>query len=170
MKDLAALFVRYRVEDWGPLIQELETRRGSRELADAIRSLAIVAEESRPARAPSKRAPKKAKPKMASSTTDPKFTADRAPILASLLEALRTKQALPKSNDLKAAYSAAGLKLPMPARRDDAVVAIVRQLNDMAPARFEDALRAIGDIKAALPGDSPDDYGRWIDIILKPSS
>lgn len=177
LRDIAALFLKYGLQDWSVVVGELE--RGNRQaLADAIRDLSQSASADLAAgraaarskvRAKAKAAPRRQlKPATKPVAAPPPVAISeaRAEVLEPVRVALRERAIFPTTNDLKTLYIAIGIKSAYPKRRDDAVEAIIHHLDRMGQDRYEQALQVL--TSRGREGGAPgaDDYARWFKIIL----
>lgn len=157
VRDIAALFAKYRLDDWKPVIDELEAG-GRASIATAIR---LLAEES-PARKTPRRT-KATKPRRPARPPELAFRPDRSEVLTRLQSELVSKELLRSIGHLRLAFAAVGLKESSPARREDMVRALLTHLNTVPDDRFEPALRAVAsEAEKVAPGT---DYERWFELI-----
>jgi hypothetical protein len=158
IRDLAALFVKYRPADWVPLVEELE--RGSpaqRKIAEAIDELAT---RSAAARASSKgrsvRPARKKKPQTASLS----FSPDVLHLRTMLLD----RKVAPGMGSIRNLARAVGLKEELPTGREAAVDRLLVALNDQpeksSKLREWVSLSRVGNV------NHEENYMRWFSLIL----
>ncbi|UZK66285.1 hypothetical protein [Sphingomonas sp. M1-B02] len=177
IREVAALFVKYRMTDWQPLIAELETRGGSPALANAIRLLAEKTPSPAPARGRAKakstaaklsskaRAKKAAISKPAELELEPRFGGPHADTIGELRDALIAKRSFPAMSNLKAAGTALGLKGTGTSRRDVLVTMLTEHLDKLDEEAFERALRTLAREEQRSQTGSAPAYDRWFDLI-----
>ncbi|WP_242121933.1 hypothetical protein [Sphingomonas lacusdianchii] len=165
IRDLAALFVKYRLSDWKPLLAELEQRGGSAALAKAISQHAARA--STPAKRVKTKAvpPRSAAAKPVELDLEPRFTGPHAATIDELRDAMVSKRSFPLMPDLKAAITALGIKGPLNGRRDVLVMTLTEHLDRLEPAAFEAALRNLARQEERSQPDTVPAYDRWFDLI-----
>lgn len=168
VKDVAALFVKYSLADWSPLIEELE-KGGRGKIAEAVGELAATPRA--PARARPKAKPAKSVAKKPAKAVQPSagtgFSPARAQFLEPLLRALKTRVVAPTAHDMRELYLAIGIKDAYPKRREEAVEAVILRLDQLPEPQFRKILTDIvgQDDEVARPAD---DYARWFNLILEP--
>jgi hypothetical protein len=160
VKDLAALFIKYRLSDWQPIVDMLRSGSAqSHELANEVRRLCETAARSH--------APKSARRKGASAR-EADFLSHVAPerrlILGELKGALTTKQLLPRAGDLRAIYLGAGGKMVLPPRREAAIRVFVAHISQLPDGKFTSVLNEIAGVRPPSASHL-DDYSRWFDMI-----
>ncbi|KQW81999.1 hypothetical protein ASC65_12035 [Brevundimonas sp. Root1279] len=176
VRDIAALFLKYNLQDWAAVIGEIE--RGNRHaLAGAIRDLSQTAAAELATGRAAVKAKARAKAKGRSKTTvkpvAPTHVADpigeaRAAVLEPIRTALHERAIFPTTHDLKALYIAVGIKTPYPKRRDDAVDDVIHHLDRMSQDRYEQALQVLASRDNEGWKRTSDEYAQWYKIILEP--
>lgn len=159
IKELAALLVKYRPADWEPIITELE--RGDRgRLARMVAELAAT-----PAKTRTKvnRATKAKGTRTKAGPQSFPLLPEREATLAPVVNALTTKRILPTIGDVRAAFSALGLKGSPPGRRAEMVNAIIAHLNSIEETRLPAAIEVVA--KEAAKSGRDNSYQRWFDLI-----
>lgn len=169
VRDLAALFVKYRLSDWAPVLNEIERRGGSTGLAEAIRR---HAQDAKPATARKPTAkPKTVKretPKLKAAAQlelEPRFTGPNASTVEQLRQALVSKTSLPSLPDLKAVHAALGIKSAGSSRRETLIAILTEHLDGLNDTGFEKALRAVASIEERRAPEGIADYDRWFQLI-----
>ncbi len=168
IRDLATLFVKYRMVDWKPVISELEERGGSPALAEAIRR---QVERAYSTTAAKKKAKSKAGPKRVVVVTppelelEPRFSGPNALTIDELRDAMISKRSFPAMSDLKAANTALGIKGPSTSRRDVLVTTLTEYLDGLEPEAFEKALRILAREEERNQSGTIPAYDRWFDLI-----
>lgn len=173
VRDLASLFVKYRLSDWAPILDELEHRGGSDKLVDGIRR---HAEDARSATAAPSGATRKlvgktgrsgaAKPKMAPQLElGPRFTGPHAVTVEQLCQALVSKRSLSTLRSLKAVYATLGVKSVGGSRREALIANLTKHLDQLDSVSFEKALRNVAREEERNAPGSVADYDRWFQLI-----
>jgi hypothetical protein len=177
IRDVAALFVKYRIADWQPLIAELEMRGGSPALANAIRLLAEKTPSPAPVRGRPKAKSTATKSSSKASATkavvskpaelelEPRFSGPHADTIDELRDALIAKRSFPAMSNLKAASTALGLKGTGTSRRDVLVTMLTEHLDKLDEEAFERALRTLAREEERSQTGSVPTYDRWFDLI-----
>lgn len=158
IRELAALFVKYRPSDWAPIIAELE--RGDRgRLAKSVAELAATPV----LRAKPKRTMKAGGTRRTAPASSLTLRPERKDALEPLVDALMTKRILPSMSDVRSAFSALGLKGDPPKRRADGITAVISHLNSVAEERLPAAVEIVA--REAAKAGRDDSYQRWFDLI-----
>ena len=158
VKDLALLFVKYRLRDWLPLLAEL--RRGQHAaLADAIETLTRQVPPTR--RKPGKRPARKIG--QGSRKSEPGLS----PVLRPLYEALKDRSLLAVASDLRAIYVDLRIKQTLPPRRSAAIQLLIQHLDTLPEGQRRDAIQLILARKPVAPDSFSEDYHRWFELIRK---
>ena len=158
IKDLAQLFVKYRLADWAPVIEELE-RGGRSSVARAVEHIVVLAQ----AKTPRRRTSPARKKRTSAPSAVPELRSDRAAVLTRINDELTARSLLPAIGELRSAILALGLKRQTAATRPEAIRAIVEHLNSVEDARFEAALATL--VRKANENQQGDEYRRWFTII-----
>lgn len=167
LRDIARLFVKYGTDEWKPVIALLRTGGPAHtEIAIAIEEL--LPRALRPPPRSTEKRPSRAKPEARGRrSSEPPIPPDIDPLRAEALEllygALRARNALSSAAALRDAYVRSGGKEALPAKRDEAVRALVRHMAGLSQPAFETALQQIGEQRSDLRGE----YTRWFDLIYK---
>ena len=174
IRDLAALVVKYSLQDWAPVITELERRGGSPALTKAVTDLVGSSKPRSIKKVPTRsiKTPRKALQKTPA-PLGPLFafplSEERRSILAPMMEAIRTRNLYPTAVTLKAAFYESGIKDSYPPRRELAAEMLVRHLDSLTPERFDTVLREIAPhkkVSAVVVGEGGA-YERWFGLITK---
>jgi hypothetical protein len=164
VKDLAALFVKYSLSDWQPLLSEMRlTGEPNSQLVAAIE--AHLARGMK-AKKPMRRVRRKTPASKGRSTKPVGKELDRS--LEPLRTALLNREILATSQELKSAAASIGIKDPIPSERRDAVKAILEHLRALP----EDAMRSsLSKLKSTAYSSKPDhssEFERWVTLIMRP--
>jgi hypothetical protein len=164
VKDVAALFAKYSVPDWQPILEELQRTGSYAPLADAIRDHAELA-----ARAPK---PRRARVKSAKSRSTARRPAKVgvAPELEVFRDAMIARRILSGSAELRAAADAIGIKDDLPANRRQSVDLIVRHLASLPNDAQLSALRCLAASAGRVKTDQGAEYERWAALIMRPKT
>lgn len=163
IKEIAALFVKYSLADWSPVINELENG-GRGKIAEAVRDLASVSAPSRPKpitkqKSPAKQAPSKSVANLIN------FSAERSKYLEPLLQAMKKRVVAPTTSDMRELYFAIGIKNAFPKRREEAAEAIALRLDKLPDEQFQKIIAEVERLDNGVE-QRPDDYERWFKLIL----
>lgn len=162
IKEIAGLITKYSYDDWAPILSEL--KQGSdqqKAISKAIDELAINA----PTLATQKPKRKKAKPK----TRAIKLSADRKEILTPLRTALVNRQFLSTARSLREISYNVGVKGEISSKRNEAVDQLITHLDQLEKSKFQSAMMRITMFKPNEDANFEEDYGRWFEMIVKPS-
>lgn len=159
IKDLASLFVKYKLSDWEPLLREL--RGGSAvhdELARAIEKTLATASSSPKPRAKAKESLKRSSRYQVSST--------RSRILGPLQEGLQSRRVLPSINALREAARQVGAKPSDTTKRNELISELIMHLDQVPNERLWSLMQVITKFKPSSRENLEEDYFRWCSVIL----
>jgi hypothetical protein len=166
IRDVAALFVKYRLSDWTPLLDELERRGGSAALAAAIRRHAGSAQPAAPAKRGAKGgAAKRRATRPKAPQLQPRFVGPHAETVDRLREALVAKRSLPSVSSLRSVNAALGIKAAGSNRREVLIAILTDHLNKLDADAFEKALRTLAREEERDRPETVADYDRWFHLI-----
>jgi hypothetical protein len=152
LRDLARLVVKYPPEIWRELIRDVQDG----ELVGFLESVQARVSADKPER-------KRSDPLAELRKKDRNL----AETLWALRDKLRRRELMPGANDLREFANVAGLKTPLPMKRDSAIAALVSWLATLPAARVASLVL---EIKPYQRGHK-DDFDRWARLILgKPQS
>lgn len=158
VKELAALFVKYSLRDWQPVIDELlESGSRNSKIARAIEELGSVRPKVK--RDVVKRA-KKISPAL-------KLRPTHKAILKPLWQALLDRKVLGTARDLRSFHLAAGVKAAFPASRQKAIELLIHHLNQLSEPDFQATMALLGRHRSLDERGFNEDYRRWFEIIFK---
>lgn len=172
VRDLAAVFVKYRAADWAPIVVALSDGVLVAKLADAIGAAAHQADA---ARKPSKSksgtgvAKRKVALKGGARPVEQedalRFVGPNAEAIDRLREELLARALLGTVPALRAYWLALGLKTEAPKRREATIAELTRYLDTLDAAQFETALRVLMREHQRSEPQQDGDFQRWFNII-----
>lgn len=166
VKEVAALFVKYSLADWAPLIEELENG-GRGKIAQSIRTIIATPKAQTRTKPTAARSSAKRPAKKPSPATSVAFSPERDKFLEPLLRALKGRVVAPSAHDMRELYLAIGIKDAYPKRREEAAEAIALRLDTLPDAQFKKILADL--IGQDDENDQQsDDYARWFNLIVEP--
>lgn len=170
IRDLASLFVKYRLSDWAPVLDELERRGGSAGISEAIQRHADEAKPVAPARLRAKKKPavkrRVAQPKVDQLELQPRFKGPNAETVEKLRDALISKRVLPSLPNLKAVQAVLGIKVTGSNRREALIAILTQYLDGLGGPAFQKALQAIARYEERNAPGAEADYDRWFQLII----
>ena len=154
VRDIARLFVKYDLADWRVIIDSLRNRGADyNAIAQAVEDLASKSENSRRL----KSQPSAERFLADLSTADPK----KAKLLKGLYERLMNKELAPRLADLRELCLRLGIKDKLPAKRDGAVMYVLRHLATLSEEALVSALKEM----PVDDRDLQDEYNKWFKMI-----
>lgn len=165
VRDIARLFVKYRIEEWSPILEQL--RVGSviqKEISEAVELLVLETKKAKVVRKP--RPKRKAVPKKALSEPYV-FSPKRKHALEPLRSALLQKTLLPTVENMREAYRRLGLKARTPSDRAAAVEGLLQFLDSLPESRWRESVALMNEPGLSLQADPKEDYRRWFDVITR---
>ena len=174
VRDIAQLFVKYPAAEWRLLVEQLN-RGGEAQarIAAAIQTLVVEAGQAkanRPRRSAKRSIVKRsasraATGKLARGSVESMstYSAERSEMLTALEHLLIERGALRTASDLREIFLKTGGKGDLPKSRTRAILALMRHLDSVTPAAFNQAIDAI---REEGSGESSGDaYARWFNLI-----
>lgn len=172
LRDLAALFVKYRLGDWAPLLGTLSDPQSAERLAESIRQAAAVADETRATSQLAKRKSRGGKRVTSREKNEPpapRFSGPHADAIDRLRVELVERKLLANMVGLRNYWVALGIKADVPKRREAAIAALTEHLDGLDAPAFETALsRLVREQQCESPGDQLH-FQRWFDLITNRS-
>ena len=169
IRDIARLFVEYRLEDWVSVLGQLRSGNVMQnEIAAAIDILILRAEESRKKVSKNRRsASGKRRSSRAVINLGQNISEERREILEPVRTAMIQKLLLPTMKSMRDIYHRLGIKRNVPANRAVAVDEVIRHLDGLSSSLLASSLEMVTDPDLSGAANLRDDYRRWFEVITK---
>jgi hypothetical protein len=157
IRDIAQLVLRYSLEDWAPLLAELEEGGAARQkLAAAIGE---IIEKAQPLARQMKR-------RKGTSRKKTVTRASRTPFGEKVAFIIQNREMLPTLGHLRQLAFYVGMKAPLPPSRDRAAAELIRYMEALPEEHQTRVLDVLQQIRSRKQHDAGDDYQRWFSVIL----
>jgi hypothetical protein len=166
IREIARLFVDYRIDDWLPLLSELK-RGGStqKDIATAIEEIFASVPATRKSASDAKRPKQGSRRQTRQAIKRVEVSEGNRSVLEPLRDSLIGKEIAPSAPALQDVYVRVGIKGRMPSARGAAIENLIGHLDQLSQEQLAASLDAIRDLRLPKRGSAEEDYKRWFAII-----